>query len=952
MIPAHKALQAGLALAALAWSMPTQADSVTSPYNDYRDRIKVAQTVQPLGETPFGENINLYKGGLSFRQTDISFPGIGPTITLARSYQLGGVYGMPYVPGEMRDWSLSIPRIVTTVPGDRFSQSGSWVTPTTARCSGFGHMSAAPYGFSGGQWLGQTWWHGYQLVTPDGATRPLLKRVTENTLTPPSGGPYNIVTADHWMIACVASTSNGQPGEGFLAIAPDGTRYTFDYLVYGPAIQALVYETGGDSLAAGESAESASESDSSTTSTDEAPSGEEESSDGGASTNVQSGGGTNQYLPRKVAYMYLTRIEDRFGNTLTYNYSSGQLTSIVASDGRQVYVNWVGSSIDTIVVQPADAQAQTWHYEYNGYGLSRVVLPDNSTWSFTMNSIAAAEPFSAMDSNASTCGLRSGLAGAFTPVTATITHPSGLFGSFQIGEVGFARSAVPTVCDVYGLTESLPVAYSALSLLNKTISGPGMASRTWQYTYSPEIGSSDAECATNCVDTAWVEVTDPDGSITRFTHSTRWGVTEGKLLSVIQGITTGGQTNPVGLNLRTYTYASPSAGPYPARIGDSPDHLLSNNAPSEYLAPQQQMVLTQQGVTFTNTTNSFDAYANPTSVTRASSGSAGGNNSRTETMTYAHDTAKWVIGQLATTTDVATSKVLAQTDYDSATRLPWKNYRSGRLKNTLTYNANGTLATVKDGRDNVISLSNWYRGIPRRIDYPTSAYVTATVNDLGWISGTTDELGYSTTYGYDTMGRLSSIAYPTADTNAWAPLARGFVPVASSEYNIGPGHWKQTVLTGNGKATTYYDGLWNPVLVLNEDTANAASKSFVVTRYDSSGRPSFQSYAVDTLSDVNSTALKGSTTTYDKLGRVYQVKQDSELGLLTTTNEYLTGFITRVTNPRGYISETKYQLFDSPSMDAPVEIVTAKGQTEQQTTVIERDGFGKPLSVTRSGAAP
>lgn len=59
-----------------------------------------------------------------------------------------------------------------------------------------------------------------------------------------------------------------------------------------------------------------------------------------------------------------------------------------------------------------------------------------------------------------------------------------------------------------------------------------------------------------------------------------------------------------------------------------------------------------------------------------------------------------------------------------------------------------------------------------------------------------------------------------------------------------------------------------------------------------------------------------------------------------------------MTNPRGYVSETKYQLFDSPSTEAPVEIVTAKGQTEEQTTSIVRDGFGKPLSVTRSGAAP
>ena len=73
---------------------------------------------------------------------------------------------------------------------------------------------------------------------------------------------------------------------------------------------------------------------------------------------------------------------------------------------------------------------------------------------------------------------------------------------------------------------------------------------------------------------------------------------------------------------------------------------------------------------------------------------------------------------------------------------------------------------------------------------------------------------------------------------------------------------------------------------------------------------------------------------------------------LETKTEYLAGFITRVTNPRGFVSETKYQVFDSSGTDAPVEIITAKGQPEQQTTTIVRDGFGLPLSVTRSGAAP
>lgn len=34
--------------------------------------------MQPLGETPFGESINLYSGELSFNQVDIQLEGQGP----------------------------------------------------------------------------------------------------------------------------------------------------------------------------------------------------------------------------------------------------------------------------------------------------------------------------------------------------------------------------------------------------------------------------------------------------------------------------------------------------------------------------------------------------------------------------------------------------------------------------------------------------------------------------------------------------------------------------------------------------------------------------------------------------------------------------------------------------------------------------------------------------------
>jgi hypothetical protein len=56
-----------------------------------------------------------------------------------------------------------------------------------------------------------------------------------------------------------------------------------------------------------------------------------------------------------------------------------------------------------------------------------------------------------------------------------------------------------------------------------------------------------------------------------------------------------------------------------------------------------------------------------------------------------------------------------------------------------------------------------------------------------------------------------------------------------------------------------------------------------------------------------------------------------------------------VTNPRGVVTVTQYQAFDAPSTDAPVSIISGEGTDVQQTTTIDRDVFGKPLSIIRNG---
>src|SRR5690606_7219967 len=96
---------------------------------------------------------------------------------------------------------------------------------------------------------------------------------------------------------------------------------------------------------------------------------------------------------------------------------------------------------------------------------------------------------------------------------------------------------------------------------------------------------------------------------------------------------------------------------------------------------------------------------------------------------------------------------------------------------------------------------------------------------------------------------------------------------------------------------------------------------------------------------TSSSPATGVWTDYDALGRATSVSQDSELGLLTTFTEYLSGYRTRVTNPRGFQTISTYLAYDQPGTDWPLVINAPDGAI----TTIARDPHGKPLSLARSG---
>lgn len=137
------------ALWALSWAVASpalaQSDEGT-PEEQFHRRMHVNEDIQPLGENPFGEQVSLQNGELSFEQTDITLHGTGPDIVIARSFAPGW-RTIESTPDDaaFADWQLNLPRLTSMVDGIYNTSGpypgavGNWVVPSgTQRCKAMG----------------------------------------------------------------------------------------------------------------------------------------------------------------------------------------------------------------------------------------------------------------------------------------------------------------------------------------------------------------------------------------------------------------------------------------------------------------------------------------------------------------------------------------------------------------------------------------------------------------------------------------------------------------------------------------------------------------------------------------------------------------------------------------------------------------------------------------------
>lgn len=871
--------------AAVVLSVCAASALAVEPYQEYRKLIESAQNLTALKDDLFGESVSLYNGKTDFSVTDVSLPGNNALpVEMRRRFSVeldlvgSGSYNSNI--DGVGGWEVDTPHISGMFPG-----LASW---RDNRCSG--HMAPqGPVTFR----INEIW-QGNMVHVPDGGDRTMLG-AWDKSPAPTDGVVRKWSTSHRDAIDCIPMKS-GLAGEGYRVKTTSGTSYFFDtaFTRYGGTLE-------------------------------------------------RSGGlGDRTKVARMRIYLMASRVEDRSGNWVQYQYNGdGHPTRIWSSDGREITLTYNAGMLTSV-----SAAGRTWSYAYvqvEGQNrLASVTQPDGSTWTYSYSSALRAWERIFWDGNSNESCLeqppeRNG------KLVMTIKHPSGAMGEFQFSNGRQYRSGVHasecirrTSNSQYYYEIAVPFFYDIVSLDSKKVWGPGLP-KTLQWTYSfgsgfePLWGGAGGAAiypCTTCKKEKQVTISNPDGTRTVYRYGSQYALNEGRLLgsSVLD-------TNGKVVRTNTTLYMTDDevkAQPFIPLYG----MIYSGDEPSSaQVRPVVAEAIQQDGVTYQTSVLSFDDLARPLRINRLSP-----LGSRTDAAQYADDRARWILGAAAKVTNENTGLVVEQTAFDGLMR-PVEARAYGLLKQVLTYNADGTVASVANGRGNRTLISGWKRGIPQNLQFADGATRSAVVSDNGWVTSVTDENGATTQYGYDPMGRIASIDWPAADSVAWARTTQNFSAVNGDEFGIAAGHWRQTVATGNARRNVFFDAFWRPLLTEEYDeSARAATQRFQRFAYDESGRQVFESHM------GSSAALTtGTWNGYDALGRITSSSVDGEGGLLTSLTSYLSGGGLKVVDPKGNATVSTFQAFGAPSTDAPISISHPAGAI----TDIARDIFGKPRSIVR-----
>ncbi len=278
-------------------------------YSEYGRSLKNRKTIASLGPDVFGDQVDLYSGGLSFATTDISLPGNNALpVEIRRQFRVRDVKKVNIDDAPMGEWELDIPNLnlvmrVQTDPAtgaavNRFQwaayeniqncSSTNWESVVGPSLTNWYYIPSGVPGVNlrvDHQTRPTHYWNGRNANMPYGGE---ILWPNESRTKPSQGSGYLWTTKEGTYFSCLPNLKN-TTGEGYLAITPDGTKYWYDWAAssHEPNLEL----------------------------------------------------GPSQPLYRRKRSLYVTRVEDRFGNYVEYTYSNTfnspvKLDKIQASDGR------------------------------------------------------------------------------------------------------------------------------------------------------------------------------------------------------------------------------------------------------------------------------------------------------------------------------------------------------------------------------------------------------------------------------------------------------------------------------------------------------------------------------------------------------------------------------------------------------------------------------------------
>lgn len=447
----------------------------TYTYN-FNELNNVQTDVATLTTKLMGDKIDPATGTISWTQTDVSLPGnFDLPVTLER--ELSDTSNWTGASREFGNWSLSVPHVRSSYVADNNGVFED-VTISGGIFPAWANNLACSSGLNANPDLRKTikgslytlnkedYWQGDTISIPNVGSEKIQADGTTKK------------TTSNWKINCVniKSQHNEELVDAFEVTLPNGVKYLFSELkvVYShkdvflttpnnPCLDACSYS---------------------------APVGESIPDE-------------KLRLKQINVFMQVTKVTDRFGNWVKYEYNNdSSLIKIHSSDNRNINIDYDGN---TGLIKQVEVNDRKWAYAYqkSPYDdelllLKDVLLPDNRKWKFDYPLNDNRRPFwsryyigrtSQLDPISPTI-CSAAIRGDFI----NITHPSGAVGKFALKERCIGQAAVPKLEEFNRFGQGGPSQSYALQVVSSQYAVDsksidlGDRVYQWDYNYSDMPG--------------------------------------------------------------------------------------------------------------------------------------------------------------------------------------------------------------------------------------------------------------------------------------------------------------------------------------------------------------------------------------------------------------------------------------------------------------------------------